>query len=72
MTAEQSEDSYQPVRVKFPHTEEVWNQVVVASPCPITSEDDCIDTFVVEYFNSDQWGRERTRLGGLVEYEVLT
>ena len=63
-----------PVRVKFDHTEEIWNNVVVEADPDLEEvcvEEENIDTFVVEYPSEVKFSNALTRFDGMVEYKKL-
>ena len=56
--------------VEFPHTEEVWNKVVVDSTEDIYVDSEDSDTFTVEYRSYDAMASAVLRFNGMVDYTI--
>jgi hypothetical protein len=67
-----AEPVYRPIQVRFDHTREIWDQVVVHARVPLIVEDEDAQHFVVEYPSRAQCDRELARLAGLVAYTELS
>lgn len=64
-------DSGRPLCVRYPMNQQTWDKVVVDTQVALTTDQENLEFFIVEYESRTDFESECARFEGMVEYKEL-